>query len=106
MKVIKGNIIFTPSKDKFKIIQNGYIVLNKNKIIEVCNELPDKYSNYELVDYKDKLMNTYIEELIKDNESDLEFTKEKIIKYARYIGSSNESIYIARIDAIYTFQTV
>ena len=31
--------------------------------------------------------------------------KERIIKYARYIGSSNESIYIARIDAIYTFQT-
>ena len=56
MKVIKGNIIFTPSKDEFKIIENGYIVLNKNKIVEVCNELPNKYSSYELIDYKDKLI--------------------------------------------------
>ena len=34
----------------------------------------------------------------------LEFTKEKITKYARYIGSSNESIYIARIKPRITFQ--
>ena len=56
MKVIKGNIIFTPSKDKFQVIENGYIILNKNKVVEVCSKLPKKYSNYELVDYKDKLI--------------------------------------------------
>ena len=38
MKVIKGNIIFTPSKDEFKIIENGYIVLNKNtfRMASIC----------------------------------------------------------------------
>ena len=56
MKVIKGNIIFTPSKDNFKVIENGYIVLNKNKIVEVLSKLPEKYSNCELIDYKDKLI--------------------------------------------------
>jgi len=56
MKVIKGNIIFTPSKDNFKVIENGYIVLNKNKVVEVCSKLPEKYSNYEIIDYKDKLI--------------------------------------------------
>ena len=50
-------------------------------------------------------MNKYIEKLMKEDKTNLEFLKERIIKYARYIGSSNESIYIARIDAIYTFQT-
>jgi guanine deaminase len=44
MKIIKGNIIFTPSKDNFKVIENGYIVLNKNKIVEVCSKL-DEESN-------------------------------------------------------------
>jgi len=56
MKVIKGNIIFTPSKDNFKVIENGYIVLNKNKVVEVYNKLPEKYCNYEIIDYKDKLI--------------------------------------------------
>ena len=56
MKVIKGNIIFTPSKDKFQVIENGYIVLNKNKVVNVYSKLPDKYFSYELLDYKDKII--------------------------------------------------
>lgn len=56
MKVIKGNIIFTPSSDSFKIIENGYIVLNKNKVVDVYSELPDRYVGMELTDYGDKLI--------------------------------------------------
>ena len=56
MRIIKGNIIFTPTHDKFEIIENGYIVLSNNKIIEVCKRFPEKYKNYELIDYKDKLI--------------------------------------------------
>ena len=34
----------------------------------------------------------------------LEIAKEKVKKYAKYIGCENSSIYIARIDAIHTFE--
>lgn len=56
MKIIKGNIIFTPTYDKFEIIKDGYIILSNNKIVGVYNELPKEYKNYELIDYKDKLI--------------------------------------------------
>ncbi|MDK2585564.1 amidohydrolase family protein [Romboutsia sedimentorum] len=56
MKIIKGNIIFTPTYDKFEIIKDGYIILSNNKIVGVYNEIPKQYKNYELIDYKDKLI--------------------------------------------------
>lgn len=56
MKVLKGNIIFTPNKDEFKIVENGYIVINFNKILDIYTKLPEKYSTYELVDYGDNLI--------------------------------------------------
>lgn len=56
MRIIKGNIIFTPTKDKFEVIKNGYIVLSDSKIINICQDLPEEYKNYELIDYKDKLI--------------------------------------------------
>ena len=33
-----------------------------------------------------------------------EFIKEKVVKYAKYIGSLNEAIYLTRIDAIQMFE--
>lgn len=56
MKVIKGNIIFTPTYDNFEIIENGYIVLSNNKIFDIFKKLPEKYKNCELIDYTDKLI--------------------------------------------------
>lgn len=56
MRVLKGNIIFTPNSDHFQTIENGYIVLNKNKIIDVYNELPEKYKALDLIDYGNKLI--------------------------------------------------
>lgn len=56
MKILKGNIIHTPSMERFEIIENGYIVLNENKVVGVFEELPEKYSNLELIDYNDKLI--------------------------------------------------
>ena len=34
----------------------------------------------------------------------IEFIKEKVVKYAKYIGSLNEAIYLTRIDAIQMFE--
>ena len=54
--------------------------------------------------YKTYLMDEYIKDLSYDKIDDLEMAKEKINKYAKYIGCENSSIYIARIDAIHTFE--
>lgn len=108
---------FISKKDECKVIKQiidlnpyrrdiyEYLIKEDGDILKDIENLTT-YLGYDVSDYKDKLMNTYIEELIKDSQSDLESTKEKVSKYSRYIGSSNEAIYIARIDAIYTFQTV
>ncbi len=56
MKIIKGNIIYTPSYSEFVAIENGYIILEDNKVIEVCKSLPDKYSNLDIIDYGNKLI--------------------------------------------------
>ncbi|MGL6107322.1 guanine deaminase [Romboutsia sp.] len=56
MKVVKGNIIFTPNKDEFKIIENGCIVIKDSNIVAVCDTIPENYSSYELFDYGDKLI--------------------------------------------------
>jgi len=56
MKIIKGNIIFTPTYDNFEIIENGYIVLSNDKIFDIFKKFPEKYKIYELIDYTDKLI--------------------------------------------------
>ena len=63
-----------------------------------------KYLGYDISEHKNNLMDLYVKELIEDNSYDLELDQEKIKKYAKYIGCSDCSIYLARIDAIYTFE--
>lgn len=62
------------------------------------------YLGYDIKPYKTYLMDEYIKDLSDDKIDDLEMAKEKINKYAKYIGCENSSIYIARIDAIHTFE--
>lgn len=62
------------------------------------------YLGFDIRPYKTYLMDNYVDELIKNNTRDLEVAKEKIIKYAKYIGYENGDLYITRIDAIYTFE--
>lgn len=52
--------------------------------------------------YKEKLITDYINNCIR-NDSDVDFIKEKVTKYCKYMGISNEEIYLTRIDAIYMF---
>lgn len=56
MRILKGNIIYTPTMDSFEIIENGYLVLDNNKVVGTYYNLPDEYSNLELIDYGDKLI--------------------------------------------------
>ncbi len=64
------------------------------------------YLGYDVKEYKENLMDIYIKNIIEQDNCDVEFDKEKVEKYAKYIGCDNESIYTTRIEAIYTFQNV
>ena len=54
--ILKGNIIHTPTKDKFEITPGGYLVSVDNKIQGIYTELPEKYKNCMVMDYKDQLI--------------------------------------------------
>ena len=65
-----------------------------------------KYLGYDIRPFKDYLMDVYIQELVQGDITNLELSKEKVSKYAKYIGCGNASLYITRIDAIHTFENV
>ena len=63
-----------------------------------------KYLGYDIRPFKDYLMDVYIQELVQGDITNLELSKEKVSKYAKYIGCDNASLYITGIDAIHTFE--
>ena len=63
-----------------------------------------KYLGYDIRPFKDYLMDVYIQELVQGDITNLELSKEKVSKYAKYIGCDNASLYITRIEAIHTFE--
>lgn len=54
--VLKGDIAFTPSKDKIEIHKNSYIVVEEGKVIDICNELDNSYKDYPLKDFTGKMI--------------------------------------------------
>lgn len=56
INIYKGNIVFTPSKDCFEIIENGYLCVKDGIIVEVSSEIPEKFTDYTLTDFGDKLI--------------------------------------------------
>lgn len=56
INIYKGNIVFTPSKDCFEIIENGYLCVKDGIILEVSSEIPEKFTDYTLTDFGDKLI--------------------------------------------------
>lgn len=56
VKVYKGNIIFTETKDEFSICESGYILVKNGKILKVMKDLPEEYNQCEIVNYGDKLI--------------------------------------------------
>ncbi|MGL6107906.1 amidohydrolase family protein [Romboutsia sp.] len=55
-KILKGNIIFTKSPTEFTIVNNGFIVINSNKVVDVFEELPAEYKDFNIINYGDKLI--------------------------------------------------
>lgn len=56
VNIYKGNIIFTPEKDSFEIIENGYICVENGLILEICTEMPKIYTDYTFTDFENKLI--------------------------------------------------
>lgn len=56
VNIYKGNIIFTPTKDSFEIIENGYICVENGLVLEICAEMPKIYNDYTFTDFENKLI--------------------------------------------------
>lgn len=54
--ILKGNIIHTPTKEKFEIVPDGYLVSVDNEIRGIFTELPEKYAACPVTDYGDRLI--------------------------------------------------
>lgn len=99
-KVVKQIITLNPyRKDIYE-----YLIKEDGDFTKDIENLTN-YLGYDIKDYKDELMNVYINGLIGNHIIDMENAKEKVTKYSKYIGCSEDSIYITRLDAIYTFET-
>ena len=54
--VLKGDILFTPSMDEFKIYKDSYLVSENGKIVGIFEKLDEKYKDYTLKDYTGKMI--------------------------------------------------
>ena len=99
-RVVKQIIMLNPYRSdiyEYLVKEDG----DFNREIERLAE----YLGYDLKPYKTRLMDKYINECL-ENDTDMDTIKDKVIKYSKYIGSLNESIYLTRIDAIHMFENV
>lgn len=54
--VLKGDIVFTPTKEKFEIHKDSYIIVETGKIVKICKDLEESYKDYIVKDYSGKLI--------------------------------------------------
>lgn len=53
---LKGTIVFTPSKERFEIHEDSYIIVEDGKIIDISKELDKYYNDYPIEDFTGKLI--------------------------------------------------
>jgi len=54
--VLKGDIVFTPTKDKFETYENSYIVAEDGRVVGIYKKLNDKYKEYPIKDFTGKMI--------------------------------------------------
>ncbi|NLV77336.1 MAG: guanine deaminase, partial [Tissierellia bacterium] len=54
--VLKGDIVFTPTKDKFETYENSYIVAEDGRVVGIYKKLKDKYKEYPIKDFTGKMI--------------------------------------------------
>ena len=56
MEIYKAHILFTPERNAFHVIENGYIAVENGIIQGVYQQLPDKYNGVSVTDFGDRLL--------------------------------------------------
>lgn len=56
IKIFKGDIFFTPEFGSYKVFQNGYVVVENEKILDIYTTIPKQYENIKITDYTGKLI--------------------------------------------------
>lgn len=54
--ILKGDIVFTPTKEKFEIHKDSYMVAENGKIVGIFKELEEKYQHYVIKDFSNKII--------------------------------------------------
>ena len=54
--IMEGTFIFTPSKDKFEVKEDSFLVVLDNKIEGIYKEIPSEYSSLKVIDNKGKII--------------------------------------------------
>lgn len=56
LKIIKGNILHTPTKESFEVFEASYLVMKEDLIVDIYKELPEIYFDVEVEDVGDCLI--------------------------------------------------
>lgn len=57
MHIHRGNIVFTPTRQDFVTLRNGYLIVDDDGIVAECVEtLPDRYAGVAITDHGDRLI--------------------------------------------------
>lgn len=57
MKIYKGHVIFTPERERFTVIENGYIAVDGGRVVGVSSRFADLAGDgAEVINYGDKLI--------------------------------------------------
>ena len=54
--IFKGNIVHTPTKDKFEIFDDAYLIIENGLVSKITDSLEDFYKQYTIKDYSGKLI--------------------------------------------------
>lgn len=55
-EIFKGDIVFTPTKEEFQTHKNSYIVVEEGKIVGIYKDLEDRYKDYPIKDFTNKMI--------------------------------------------------
>lgn len=56
IKIIKGNIVFTPSFGQLEVFENSFILIEGKTVKGIYRELPAEYTNMAVTDYQNALI--------------------------------------------------